>query len=83
MADTSVAAATEQERWVGGADVDSDGLQESYGDDDDNDDDDDDDGDDDDDDDDNDKCGGGGWRGAKSRPRAPPVTPARCRSPSS
>ncbi len=39
--------------------MDSDGLQESYGDDDDNDDDDDDDGDDDDDNDD-DKCGGGG-----------------------
>ncbi len=64
MADTSVAAATEQERWVGGADGDSDGLQESYGDDDDNDDDD---GDDDDDDDD-DKCGGGGV--ARSRKQA-------------
>ena len=91
MAHTSVAAATEQERLVGGADVDSDGLQESYGDDDD-----------DDDDDDHvtttttmtttatttttmttTSVAAGGWRGAKSRPRAPPVTPARCRRPSS
>ena len=81
MADTSVAAATEQERWIGGAEVDSDGLQESYGDDDDNDDDDDDD-----DDDGDDNCGGGCSSQnsrAKRRPRAPPDAPARCRRPSS
>ena len=59
MADTSVAAATEQERLGGGADVGGEGFQESYDDDDD-------------DYDDKNFGGGGGVARAKRRPRAPP-----------